>query len=85
MVGAPQTTPPKRRRARPVSSLSKKWIAFHLALLHNAGLAGDRAASEVLVRLGREAQREARRAAQARDRERKRRANLKATKEAATE
>jgi hypothetical protein len=35
-------------------------------------------------RLGRESQREARRAAQARDRERKRRANLKAAKGAAT-
>jgi hypothetical protein len=48
-------------------------------------MAGDRDASEALVRLGREAQREARRAAQARDRERKRRANLKAAKEGAAE
>jgi hypothetical protein len=85
MDAAQITAPPKRRKARPVSPLSKKWTAFHLALLHNAGLAGDRSASEVLVRLGREAQREARRAAQARDRERKRRANLKVAKVAATE
>ena len=80
-----QITPPKRRKARPVNPLSKKSTTLHLSLLHNAALAGDREASEVLVRLGREAQREARRASQARDRERKRRADRKTAKEAAAE
>jgi hypothetical protein len=77
--------PPKRRKARPVNPLSKKSTTLHLALLHNAALTGDREASAVLVRLGRESQREARRAAQARDRERKRRVSLKTAKEAAAE
>ena len=85
MADIAQIPPPKRRRNRPVNPLSKKWTTLHLQLLHNAGMAGDRDASEALVRLGREAQREARRAAQARDRERKRRANLKAAKEGAAE
>jgi hypothetical protein len=84
MADTAQITPePKRRKPRPVQPLAKKWTSYHLSLLHNAGLAGDREASAVLIRLGREAQREARRAAQARDRERKRRVSLKAAKEAA--
>jgi hypothetical protein len=78
-----QITPPKRRKPRPPNPLSKKTTTLHLALLHNAALAGDRGASEVLVRLGRESQREARRAAQARERERNRRAKIKAAKEGA--
>ena len=85
MPDTAQITPPKRRKARPVNPLSKKSTTLHLSLLHHAALAGDREASEVLVRLGRESQRDARRAAQARDRERKRRANLKAAKGAAAE
>jgi hypothetical protein len=83
MADIAQLTP--KRRNRPMNPLSKKNTALHLALLHNAALAGDREASERLIRLGREAQREARRASQARDRERKRRADRKTAKEAAAE
>ena len=72
-----------RRKPRPSNPLSKKNTALHLALLNNAALSGDRDAAESLIRLGREAQREASRAAQARERERNRRAKLKAAKEGA--